>query len=308
MIAFSAIKATPEPSSIMRFKVNHLTRYAYGEPVSESIGELRLTPVNTPTQAVLAQTLSLTPPTPVLPFDDFFGNRVSAFSIPQRHESLTIEMTATVETQRGGDPGPAADIPFGEARRPHLRHELDRYIFRLPTAAVPLIEAGTLLPKRFFRDSMPLRSALLSLNGWIHAAFSYRPGSTQVSTPIQAVIRDRAGVCQDFAHLMLSLLRAQGLICRYVSGYIEPHDPDLENPGLIGAHASHAWIEVLLQDGNWWGLDPTNDQTAGERHIRLAVGRDYHDVAPLRGTFKGPHQQTLTVEVSVERIKGDSLA
>lgn len=291
----------------MLFSVKHTTRYLYEEPVSESIGELRLSPGAGPAQKILSRHLHLAPETPLLEFDDFFGNRVSAFSIPQRHECLTIIMEATVETLPARDPGPPADIPFGQARRAPAGDHLDRSLYRLPTPAVPLIDAKRVLPNRFFRDSMPLRTALLTLNQWIHTSFTYRPGATEVSTPIETVIRERTGVCQDFAHLMLSILRAHGLICRYVSGYIEANDPGRPAQDLVGAHASHAWLEVLLQDGTWWGLDPTNNQTAGERHIRLAVGRDYHDVAPVRGTFKGAVQQRLKVSVSVQRAKKDFL-
>jgi transglutaminase-like putative cysteine protease len=158
------------------------------------------------------------------------------------------------------------------------------------------------LRKRFFREATPLREALEDLNNWIYTNFTYKPGVTNVSTPLSTVLRQRKGVCQDFAHLMLSIIRHNGLPARYVSGYIEPVDPT--RPGgseLVGAAASHAWVEVNLPNGTWWGLDPTNNQCAGERHVKVAVGRDYHDVAPLRGTFKGASNQKLQVIVSMKR-------
>jgi len=128
------------------------------------------------------------------------------------------------------------------------------------------------------------------------------PGVTDVSTPISDVVKHRRGVCQDFANLMLAILRSNGLPARYVSGYIEAFDPE-SGDEMTGAAASHAWVEVYLPGGTWWGLDPTNNQVVGERHIVVAVGRDYHDVAPMRGTYKGANDQKLKVIVSLERRK-----
>jgi transglutaminase-like putative cysteine protease len=292
----------------MLFEVRHITKYSYPEAVSESVGELRMQPIDTETQTVHSTAYTLHPQTPLLQFTDFFGNQVTGFSIPQRHESLSIEVASTVETFPAADPGIAADIPLGEARRPFHGKNLDRYVYRLPTPAVPLIHCETLLPKHFWRDSMPLREALDKLNNWIYEAFTYLPGSTGISTPLHAVIQNRAGVCQDFAHLMLSILRAHGIVARYVSGYIEANNPTGADTHLAGAHASHAWIEVLLRNETWWGFDPTNNQTAGERHVRIAVGRDYQDVAPLRGTYRGPSSQALKVAVTMHRCSAACLS
>ncbi|MEM8866765.1 MAG: transglutaminase family protein, partial [Verrucomicrobiota bacterium] len=115
------------------------------------------------------------------------------------------------------------------------------------------------------------------------------------------IVATRRGVCQDFAHLMLAILRSNGIPARYVSGYIEPFDPTKADSKLIGAAASHAWVEVYLPGGFWWGLDPTNNQQAGERHVILAMGRDYQDVTPMRGTYKGATDQQLNVMVSLKR-------
>ncbi|HKJ90725.1 MAG TPA: transglutaminase family protein [Oceanipulchritudo sp.] len=290
----------------MRFRISHETAYRYATPASESVGELRIYPGDTSVQEVSNFNIHLDPEVPVDTFVDYFGNTVGCFAIPWRHNKLRVRMTAEVGTCPPPDPGPAAEIPVGEARRLSRGRRIELYLYRQPTTTVPLGKVSDLLRKRFFRDSIPLREAVENLNSWIHTSFTYMPGVTEVSTPLSKVLKERRGVCQDFAHLMLSFLRHNGLPARYVSGYIEPVDPDKAGGDkLVGAVASHAWVEVNLPDGSWWGLDPTNNQSAGERHVKVAVGRDYHDVAPLRGTFKGATDQKLQVIVSMER-KGAS--
>jgi transglutaminase-like putative cysteine protease len=157
------------------------------------------------------------------------------------------------------------------------------------------------LKRRPLGAGATLGEVLHELNGWIHREFTYKPGVTDISTPLATVVKQRVGVCQDFAHLMLAILRTIGLPARYVSGYIEHFDPTKTDARLIGAAASHAWVEVFLPGGEWYGLDPTNNQPAGERHVVTAVGRDYHDVAPMRGTYKGMLDQKLQVIVSLQR-------
>jgi transglutaminase-like putative cysteine protease len=289
----------------MRFRISHETLYAYANPASESVGELRICPVSTNFQKIRRRQLDLDPEIPVDNYQDYFGNKVECFAIPFRHKQLRVRMTAEVNTLPPIDPGPVADIPFGQARRLSRSARIDLYLYRLPTQTVPLGDILAPLKKRFFRDSKPLRESLLELNNFIYRKFTYQPGVTDISTPLKTIIERRRGVCQDFAHLMLSILRTNGLAARYVSGYIEPTDPSVENGAeLIGAAASHAWVEVNLPDGTWWGFDPTNNQCVGERHVRVAVGRDYHDVAPLRGTYKGATSQKLQVIVSIERTGG----
>ena len=291
----------------MRFRISHETLYAYASPASESVGELRLSPLDNERQVIRSRHLQLEPDVQVDAFDDFFGNRVECFAIPFRHRRLRVRMTADVETFPVKDPGPVADVPVGEAKRLNRYRRIELYHYRLPTVAVPLGQVLLPLRKHFLRETVPLRKALLELNNWIHGRFAYRPGVTDVSTPLARVIEEKAGVCQDFAHLMLAILRTQGLPARYVSGYIEPNDPTKAGgERLVGAAASHAWVEVGLPDGTWWGLDPTNNQSAGERHVVVAVGRDYHDVAPMRGTYKGAQNQKLRVIVSMKRKPGSS--
>ncbi len=238
---------------------------------------------------------------PVDHYVDYFGNHVEFFSVPFRHQRLAVEASAEVETRPVPDLREPLEVTVAESRQ--IAHsQMGRlFDFLQSSDTVPLGEVLLPLNRRFCAPGATLGEALLELNSWIHSAFVYQPGVTDISTPLEKVVHQRRGVCQDFAHLMLSILRSAGLPARYVSGYIEHFDPEKIDSRLVGAAASHAWVEVYLPGGEWWGLDPTNDQPAGERHVVTAVGRDYHDVAPMRGTYKGALDQKLQVIVSLER-------
>jgi transglutaminase-like putative cysteine protease len=287
----------------MRFQVTHRTQYEYRVPASESFAELRVWPRDTDSQKVLKRQLKIDPYAPVDHYIDYFGNHVEFFSLPFRHRHLSVEATAEVVTTPPPDPSDALATTVGEARQLYNSQMFRLFDFLQPTEAVPLGEVLNPVKPRFFHSASTLGDALRELNSWIYRRFAYRPGTTDISTPLSQVLKQRSGVCQDFAHLMLALLRASRIPARYVSGYIEPYDPEKMVGQLVGAAASHAWVEVFLPGGAWWGLDPTNNQAAGERHVVVAVGRDYGDVAPMRGTYKGAHDQKLEVIVSVKRRK-----
>lgn len=292
----------------MRFRIIHHTEYIYHMPASESYAELRICPQDTETQKVLTRKLEITPDTPVESYPDYFGNKVEFFSIPYRHNRLVVRASAEVETFTHSPPAIALAVSAAEAHQIFRSRMLELYHYLQPTRFVPLHKILSPLRKDFIRPSQNIGDALLAANQWVHRHFKYDPGTTEISTPLSQVIRQRRGVCQDFAHLMLSILRTYGFPARYVSGYIEACDPAVEDKKLVGATASHAWVEVFLPGGFWWGLDPTNNQVAGERHVKVAVGLDYRDAAPLRGTYKGAGEQELEVMVSVKRKKTASLA
>jgi transglutaminase-like putative cysteine protease len=287
----------------MRFSVTHRTEYAYRTPASESFAELRVWPRDTATQKILRRELVIKPNVPVDHYEDYFGNHVEFFSIPYRHPSLAVEATAEVQTFPAPDTREALEVTLGEARQIFNSQMFRLFDFLQPTEAVPLDEVLRPLKRHFFKAGRELGESLGDLNSWIYDQFAYVPGVTDVWTPLAQVIRQRRGVCQDFAHLMLAFLRTAGLPARYVSGYIEAYDPEKTAPQLVGAAASHAWVEVFLPGGQWYGLDPTNNQPAGERHVVVAVGRSYHDVAPMRGTYKGAFDQKLQVIVSLKRAQ-----
>lgn len=284
----------------MRFQVSHTTEYNYAVPASESFAELRVWPQDNESQRILSRRLELIPVVRVDDYVDYFGNKVEFFSIPYRHNALTITSEADIETFAVQPPKMALEVSVGEARQifNSQRHQL--FEFMEPSHHVPL-DQHRRIRKQFFREADSLGETLRTLNTWIYKHLEYQPGVTRISTPISEVVAQRRGVCQDFAHLMLAILRSNGIPARYVSGYIEACDPATTDAKLVGAAASHAWVEVYLPGGIWWGLDPTNDQAAGERHIEVAFGRDYSDVAPMRGTYKGATDQKLNVIVSLER-------
>lgn len=283
----------------MHFNVSHSTEYAYEGAASESFAELRVWPQSNAAQRVISRSLHVEPDTSVDHYVDYFGNNVEFFSIPSRHNKLIVRAEAEVETFKVDPPEAVLNTPVGEARQIFNSALYQVFEYIQPTKLVPL-DQHCRIRKKFFRQASSMREALLSLNEWIYKSFEYRPGVTDISTPISQVVAHRSGVCQDFANLMLAILRSNGIPARYVSGYIEAHDPE-SGEKMTGAAASHAWVEVFLPGGVWWGLDPTNNQTAGDRHIVVAVGRDYNDVAPMRGTYKGANDQKLKVIVSLER-------
>ena len=157
--------------------------------------------------------------------------------------------------------------------------------------------------KRFLSGGVPMGEAVAALNHAIHERFKYKPGATELKTPLSTVWKKREGVCQDFAHIMLSVLRTAGLPARYVCGYIETDGPVAgDGTKLVGSVATHAWVEVMLPGLQWVAIDPTNDQWCGERHITVALGRDFVDASPVRGTFKGAGTQSMKVRVTMKRL------
>lgn len=289
----------------MRFTVTHTTRYKYRQPASESFAELRIWPQDTESQKVLERELKIEPWTPVDHYEDYFGNKVEFFSIPYRHNELSVSSVAVVETSPSPKLDSILDTPLGDARQILKNKFYQLFEFCQPTERVPLAGLDLTDGQKFFREADEIGDCLLRLNTWIYKNFTYKPGATDISTPLPMILEMRKGVCQDFAHLMLAILRSNGLAARYVSGYIEAFDPEKTDKKLIGAAASHAWVEVYLPGEHWLGLDPTNNQIVGERHVKVATGRDYDDVAPMRGTFKGAQDQKLQVMVSLERIKNN---
>jgi transglutaminase-like putative cysteine protease len=288
----------------MRFRVSHTTEYKYAVPASESFAELRVWPRDNASQRILSRRLLVSPQPKVDHYVDYFGNHVEFFSIPYRHSALTVTSEAEVETFEVKPSSTALEVSIAEARQIYnsLRYQL--FEFMEPSHHVPLNQHHR-IRKKFFHPGETIGESLLALNTWIYKNFEYRSGETDISTPISDVVAQRRGVCQDFSHLMLAILRSNGIPARYVSGYIEAFDPEQGDSKLVGAAASHAWVEAYLPGGTWWGLDPTNNQAVGQRHVEVAAGRDYSDVAPMRGTYKGASDQRLNVIVSLER-KPDS--
>jgi transglutaminase-like putative cysteine protease len=294
----------------MDFEVTHITDYAYQQAAAEAYLEARLSPPDLDTQKVRARKLTIEPQVKVSGYTDYFGNAVEFFSLPYRHRSLVITSRAEVQTVAVPLPEAALEVSIDEARQILNSVQADVFDYLQPTEIVVYSRESAQWARRYLRGNKPLGEALVALNLAVYEQFAYVTGSTTNSTPLAAIWQQRKGVCQDFTHIMLSVLRNAGLPARYVCGYIEAVAPPsaaaantLGRAGrtLVGAVATHAWVEVLLPGKRWVALDPTNKQWCGERHITVSRGRDFRDATPLRGTFKGTGKQTMKVKVFVKR-------
>jgi transglutaminase-like putative cysteine protease len=297
----------------MTYQVIHTTSYTYESEVSASYGDAHLLPRDMPGQLVVSAELSITPePEHVRERADFFGNRATGFSINRGHTALEVTATSRVEV-RGRGIGQllatppweqvAASLSAASLGKPGVASDLaDAVQFTLPSTLLPPSTPAAAYAMPSFRRGRPILEAVEDLSGRIFRDFSFKPGATTVSTPLTTVLARRAGVCQDFAHLTVAALRSVGLAGRYVSGYLET-DPPPGKPKLVGADVSHAWASVFIPDLGWVDIDPTNDQFVGDRHITTAWGRDYRDVAPLRGIiFTDGDTDRLVVSVDVRKV------
>lgn len=294
----------------MRFRINHRTRYLYAGEAIESFMEARLTPVTDARQRLLARSFVATPAGKVHGYTDYYGNAVESFAVAHRHEELVLESKSEVETLAWTAPAAALEISVSEARQIYRSERLALFEYLMPSPAIPMSAQGHRLANQFFKPGHALGDALLKLNHWIKTEFRYVTGSTRIDTPVTEVLAQKAGVCQDFAQVMIAILRSAELPARYVTGYIETETQKAAAEGkkpalaaLVGAAESHAWVEVCLPGGCWWPLDPTNDCVAGERHVKVAIGRDYLDGTPTRGVFKGTRTKKLEVSVTMLREK-----
>jgi transglutaminase-like putative cysteine protease len=290
----------------MRFHIEHTTEYVYPEPASESFSELRLRPRDSLRQKVSRHQTLIDPGVLVESHTDYFGNYVETISIPHRHQKLVVSSTCEVETKPFNDALTALDLTIAEARQMYAPRRRELHDFLRPSQYVRLVDPVYGMAAEFLGAAAPFSGSLLALNSHLHRSLRYRPGTTDAGTTVEQFLESREGVCQDFAHLMIAVCRAACIPARYVSGYIETDPPAAGEDGvadaaLVGAVASHAWIEVFTPTGYWVGLDPTNDMPDGERHVQIGIGRDYADVPPLKGIFKGNRAQSLNVQVRVTR-------
>jgi transglutaminase-like putative cysteine protease len=284
----------------MFYSIRHLTRFRYTSPVSESLMEVRMHPRTEAEQRCLSFQLLVDPRTRINMYRDYLGNSIHHFDVPAKHLELRIVAEALVEIE------PPPDLPQALPRESwaQLDSEVaagDYWEMLMPsTFAQPGEGLLSLVePLRVSRRDDPL-TFLRELNIAIYEWFEYAPKSTRVDSPIDHAIEARKGVCQDFAHIMTALVRHLKIPCRYVSGYMYPRS---ERQDRSPEGATHAWVEALLPGLGWVGFDPTNNVLAGDRHIRTAIGRDYADVPPTKGIFKGTTESQLTVSVQVSPSK-----
>jgi transglutaminase-like putative cysteine protease len=280
----------------MRYTVRHVSRFTYAPAITESVMEVRMQPRSDGAQRCLHFALTTTPQARVLMYQDEDGNIVHHFNVPARHAQLTVTAEALVEC------GPAPDAPDAvEASAWQALDELRASGEMWDHLAASSFTRSNGPLDEFAREIHlgRLEDPLTSMR-WLmqemYSRFDYSPRSTRVDSPIDEALQSRRGVCQDFTHVFIAAARRLGVPTRYVSGYLF-HDPDGADRSSDGA--THAWAEVLIPELGWVGFDPTNNILAGRRHIRIAVGRDYADVPPTRGVFKGASDANTELAVSV---------
>jgi transglutaminase-like putative cysteine protease len=288
-----------------RYAVRHETTYTYPVPVDMGLHVLRVTPLNSIGQRALRYGLTIEPePARIHGFVDHFGNVVHHVAVEETHSRFSATLNAEVELNRKAVVAPG---PPWEAV--HMAMQADGFPapsqiaeFTYPSPLAPFEDAATAYAAESFAADRPIIDAARDLAGRIFRDFAYVPNSTTVATKVAEVLEMRCGVCQDFAHLMISGLRGLGLPARYVSGYLHtrPADPAAER---LGAEASHAWVSLWCgEEFGWVGLDPTNDLVVADEHVVVAHGRDFSDATPLRGVILGGGPHALSVAVAVTAL------
>lgn len=276
------------------YKIKHVTHYYYDQPVYDSINQMMLYPFVDSNQNVLQQSFTITHQPTIETFSDKFGNKLGIFSLVSPHTELCIISHLEVEIF-------PVSIPAFKKSADQLWQQYEKYNadylyndFLQPDESMNIGEIQSLVSSFKDKTKSPLQMAIL-FSEYIFQHFTYTQGVTSVETDIDEIWNLKAGVCQDFAHFLLTMLRLVKIPARYVSGYICPgHDE------WRGAGATHAWVEIFVPDYGWIGLDPTNNCIASDRHVRLAVGRYFKDCTPVKGIYKGKLDHRLEVSVTVE--------
>ncbi|MBS1565519.1 MAG: transglutaminase family protein [Bacteroidetes bacterium] len=291
----------------MLYKIIHKTVYAYSGPVSLCHNIARLVPRDTARQHCRHARILIDPyPEVLTEYEDFFGNKVMYFAIQREHRDLRVTVLSEIEkmARSGTEINLYGHVAWEEVRRQlvsqsHTFTDAVQYIAETPmTTVIPEVAAyaqASFIPGRSFYE------AAHDLMQRIYRDFKFQPGFTTISTPLSELMKGRRGVCQDFAHLAIACIRAMGLPARYMSGYLETLPP----PGvekLSGVDASHAWFAIFIPDMGWMEFDPTNNQVPGEQHIAIGWGRDYADIAPMKGVILSSGTHQLGVSVDVRRV------
>jgi len=276
-----------------RMRVVHATGYAYKTPVTASYNEARLTPRSDSRQNVIVNRVETAPATRSYRYVDYWGTAVTAFDLHAPHTELEVTSSSVVETDKPEPP--VAAITWADLESVAV---LDRFHEVLtPTRFTPVSKRIDRTAKQLAKGLRP-HDAVLATAKWVHSELQYVPGTTGVhSSGLDALVEGK-GVCQDFAHLTLILLRSMGIPARYVSGYLHPNPDAVIGEAVEGE--SHAWIQAWT--GSWWNYDPTNDTEINEQYISVGFGRSYDDVTPLKGIYIGQGSSDLDVVVEMTRL------
>jgi len=276
-----------------RLRVVHTTGYRYATPVTQSYNEARLTPRSDDRQNLMVARLETVPATRAYKYVDYWGTEVNSFDLHTPHTELKVVAASVVETTE--EPPPAVDATWAQVRS---AESLDRY--------AEYLEWTTYVPKnrelaavaRSLRKGLTPQETVLAVSKWVHGKLKYQRGTTGVHSSAIDAWQAGEGVCQDYAHLTLAMLRAVGVPARYVSGYLHTEPDAAVGETVVGE--SHAWVEAWT--GDWRGFDPTNDLPIGHRHVWVATGRDYADVSPLKGIYSGGAATAIEVTVDMTRL------
>ena len=274
------------------FKIHHITRYEYDRPVRESVNEIRIYPYTCEEQEVLSHEMVITGDPELYTFFDYWGNKTGVFNLLPLHQQLVIESKLVIRTTAA----------------PQLRVNFHTGLDQLAQVAGTDLKVLTLSQRDTIKQQPVIDEIAAGIRGdgksvagivercaeYIFKYFRYIKGITDVETTVDDILEHRSGVCQDFAHLMLQVLTTLNIPARYVSGYICPN-----KNGMRGEGATHAWVEAYIPGYGWAGIDPTNNVWVTNNHVKLAVGRHFYDCTPVRGTFRGPARQRLSVYVSI---------
>lgn len=277
------------------YHIRHHTRFRYSAPILESFMEVRMEPRSDANQHCQSFSITTDPQSRILRYQDYAGNAVNHFNVPGQHAQLVVKTEAVVEKR------PFASLP--SSLTSHAWQEIDALrltgMYWDSLSSSHYVKNSAKLEAFAQEIGLDRRMDPLTLLRWLNSViyekYDYVPNSTKVDSPIEEALTSREGVCQDFSHIMIALVRSVGIPCRYVSGYLY-HQPD-EDRSM--EDASHAWVEAMLPDIGWIGFDPTNNLMADDRHICVGIGRDYADVPPTRGVFRGEVETELDVGVQV---------
>lgn len=276
-----------------KFTIHHSTTYSYESSVYDSANQIMLYPINDKQQEVKEQKLKITGDPSIDVFTDYYGNQVGTFTNPEAHRILQIESIIVVNVKKRMMPEPNifdqdlwSNLKQVAYQLPYINYLKQEY-FKSQDEIIASINTGQ-------KDIKTPFEVAKYLCDYVYTNFKYIKGVTTVETTVEEIWKIKSGVCQDFAHILLVMLRYMGIPARYVSGYICPN-----KNGMRGEGATHAWVEAYLPDYGWLGLDPTNNCIVDDTHVRLAVGRNFVDCSPVKGTYKGTSRHTLEVRVSV---------
>ncbi|WP_439029356.1 transglutaminase family protein [Gordonia terrae] len=278
-----------------RLRVVHSTGFAYHSPVTSSYNEARLTPRSDARQNVIVNRVETVPATRSYRYTDYWGTAVTAFDLHAPHEELEVSGLSVVETDRGARPSGEDQVSWDDINSEAVK---DRYDEMLSYTEFVARNRQLLSTAKKVTKGLTPEEAVEAVCRFVYAEMEYVPGTTGVHTTAVDAWSDRKGVCQDYAHLTLLMLRGLGIPARYVSGYLHP-EPDATIDKAVQGQ-SHAWIEAWT--GGWWGYDPTNDTPITEQHVSVGVGRDYADVSPLKGIYTGGGATDLDVIVEITRL------